>query len=92
MTQGDKFTISEQQIEYLDTWMYKVSRSFAIVVRTVEVPLQHYLSTAYLICRVIDNIEDCSQSHDWKKNRFTELGTLLDEPQHAVDILTAWEN
>ena len=92
MTQGDKFTISEQQIEYLDTWMYKVSRSFAIVVRAVEVPLQHYLSTAYLICRVIDNIEDCSQSHDWKKTRFTELGTLLNEPQNAVDILTAWEN
>jgi len=92
MKQGDQFTISARQIEYLDTWMNKVSRTFAVVVPAVEPPLQHYLATAYLICRVIDNIEDCSQPHAWKMQRFSELELLLDEPQQAKVILRAWEN
>lgn len=85
------FQISEQQIDYLDTWMNRVSRSFAIVVPSLEEPLRHYLSTAYLICRVIDNIEDCSQPHAWKKERFSELEYLLKKPLQAEAVLATWE-
>ena len=92
MRQGDQFTISARQIEYLDTWMNKVSRTFAVVVPAVEPPLQYYLAIAYLICRVVDNIEDCSQPHAWKIQRFSELELLLDEPQQASEILHTWEN
>jgi farnesyl-diphosphate farnesyltransferase len=92
MTQGEQFFISEQHRVYLDIWMNKVSRSFAVVVPAVEEPLRYYLAAAYLICRVIDNIEDCSQPHEWKIKRFNELEVLLDTPQLAMEILGKWEH
>jgi farnesyl-diphosphate farnesyltransferase len=92
VNQGNQFFISEQHRTYLDTWMNKVSRSFAVVVPAVEEPLRYYLAAAYLICRVIDNIEDCSQPHEWKVKRFSELEVLLDKPQQAMYILEKWEH
>lgn len=86
------FQVSEQQIDYLDTWMNKVSRSFAIVVPSLEEPLRYYLSCAYLICRVIDNIEDCSQPRPWKEEHFTELEYLLNKPLQAEAVLETWES
>ena len=47
-----------EQSAYLTQHMNKVSRSFALVVSCLEEPLQQQMSTAYLICRVLDNIED----------------------------------
>ena len=74
------FRLHEEQEEYLSEWMQKVSRSFALVVPFVEEPLTHYLATAYLLCRVADNIEDCAQPVAWKHARFAELATLLEDP------------
>ena len=85
------FRISEQQEEYLSDWMQKVSRSFALVVPFVEEPLTHYLSTAYLLCRVADNIEDCLQPVAWKQARFAELATLLEAPSLAAEVLPRWQ-
>ena len=70
--------------------MNQVSRSFALVVRSIEEPLNYYLSTAYLICRVADNIEDCSQSYSWKTSRFNEFKILLNRPSYAQDIMATW--
>ena len=52
---------------YLEKWMSKVSRSFAVVVAALEEPLSQRLAAAYLICRVIDNIEDCKSAPAWKE-------------------------
>jgi farnesyl-diphosphate farnesyltransferase len=71
--------------------MNKVSRSFAILMPFLEEPLNHYLATSYLLCRVVDNIEDCQQPADWKKLRFAEFMQLLKEPLLATDILTLWQ-
>ena len=79
------------EITYLDTWMNKVSRSFALVVASLEDPMSHYLGVAYLICRVIDNIEDCHQPFDWKTARFQEISHLLLEPSQAEAILKIWD-
>jgi farnesyl-diphosphate farnesyltransferase len=84
------FTISPTETRYLNTYMNKVSRSFALVVPVLEEPLNHYLSTAYLICRVVDNIEDCEQPFDWKQRRFNEFSQLIYESVPAADILTIW--
>ena len=88
MNEQDSFT--PEQRKYIATQMNLVSRSFALVVPTVEAPLNNYLAVAYLICRVVDNIEDCGESFDWKAARFDELGQLLDEPRRAPDVLDAW--
>jgi farnesyl-diphosphate farnesyltransferase len=81
---------SSQDINYLETWMNKVSRSFAVVVSVLEEPLRSYMASAYLLCRVIDNIEDCTAPIDWKKARFQEISQMLDEPKLAHEILKTW--
>lgn len=91
MSKFSMFKLTPVEIAYLDTFMNKVSRSFALVIPVLEDPLNYYLSTAYLICRVVDNIEDCEQPFEWKQSRFTEFSQLIQEPTSAADILTIWE-
>jgi len=85
-----EFTKLEQS--YLNNQMKKVSRSFALVVSYLEEPLKAQLATAYLICRVIDNIEDCTEPHSWQERRFDEFKYLLKEPERASEILAIWES
>lgn len=86
------FSITREQKAYLDDTMQKVSRSFALVVPFVEEPLNHYLAAAYLLCRVIDNVEDCIQPEEWKQERFSEVLHLLEEPQRAAEVLSIWRS
>src|SRR5262245_13400210 len=79
------------QKNYLDIFMNKVSRSFAILIPFLEEPLNHFLATAYLLCRVVDNIEDCQQPAAWKKLRFAEFTQLLKDPTPATDVLALWQ-
>jgi farnesyl-diphosphate farnesyltransferase len=71
--------------------MNKVSRSFAILIPYLEEPLNYFLATSYLLCRKVDNIEDCQQPAAWKKLRFAEFNQLLQDPTLAADILTGWQ-
>ena len=83
-----KFTAKQQN--YLDDQMKKVSRSFALVVSYLEEPLREQLTAAYLICRVVDNIEDCTESFAWQQRRFAEFKRLLVDPAASVSVLEAW--
>lgn len=85
------FRLTPTQQRYLEQQLDGVSRSFAILIPYIETPLRHYLAVAYLLCRVADNIEDCKQSHNWKRERFDEFLNLLQEPQRAPGQLAAWE-
>jgi farnesyl-diphosphate farnesyltransferase len=84
------FYLSSQQKRYLEDFMSVVSRSFAAVTPCFEEPLDTFMSTAYLICRVADNIEDCKQPLSWQKERFNELKILLNIPATASDTLAIW--
>ena len=70
--------LTDAEKKYLDEMMNKVSRSFAIVVLNLEKPLNCYMAAAYLICRVVDNIEDCNQPFAWKWQRFQQFHRLID--------------
>ena len=85
------FSLTKLQKKYLTESMNKVSRSFALVTPCFEYPLNHFMSAAYLICRVVDNIEDCAKPLEWKKQRYCEFRRLLSEPAQDKDILSAWE-
>ncbi len=85
------FRLTSTQKKYLGQQLDGVSRSFALLIPYIELPLRHYLAVAYLLCRVADNIEDCGQPHAWKQERFTEFLALLQEPQRAPGQLAAWE-
>jgi farnesyl-diphosphate farnesyltransferase len=84
--------LGQAEQNYLSKAMDKVSRSFAVVVAHLEEPLSHYLATAYLIYRVVDNIEDCGRSARWQEQRFGELCRLLDEPALAPEVLASWQD
>jgi farnesyl-diphosphate farnesyltransferase len=86
------FRLSGEEVSYLETWMNRVSRSFAVVVSVLEEPLKSYMAAAYILCRVIDNIEDCAAPIEWKKARFEEVSQLLMEPEFARDILASWDS
>jgi farnesyl-diphosphate farnesyltransferase len=70
--------------------MGQVSRSFAVVVSCLEQPLSYYMATAYLLCRVVDNIEDCTRPFAWKAARFAEFQQLLEASDLAPPILARW--
>ncbi len=84
-------SLTDTQQTYLAANMNKVSRSFALLAPAVEAPLNDYLATAYLICRVVDNIEDCTQPFSWQQDRFAEFAVLLQNPAEAAKILSLWE-
>jgi farnesyl-diphosphate farnesyltransferase len=71
--------------------MSKVSRSFALVVPWLEEPLQEQIASAYLLCRTLDNIEDCGQPLAWQQARFAEFKQMLAEPARAQVMLYQWE-
>jgi farnesyl-diphosphate farnesyltransferase len=87
---SQKLELTDAGKKYLDDTMNKVSRSFAIVVLSLEEPLNTTIATAYLICRAVDNIEDCGQSFAWKEQRFREFHQLIEEPASAPQILALW--
>jgi len=87
----DVYTLKPMQRRYLTITMDRVSRSFALVVPWLEDPLQDYMATAYLLCRALDNIEDCGQPLAWQQQRFAEFIRLLAEPESAPALLAEWE-
>ncbi len=86
------FYLGYEQKNYLEEFMNKVSRSFALVTPCFEELLDAFMSTAYLIFRVADNIEDCQQPLGWQQARFADFKKLLLEPSFAPDILSSWSN
>jgi farnesyl-diphosphate farnesyltransferase len=84
-------SLSVEQENYLEAQMNLVSRSFAVVVGCLEQPLRAQFATAYLLCRVADNIEDCAAATAWKADRFAEFERSLAEPDRAPDLLVAWQ-
>ncbi len=86
----DSIELTQAEKRYLSDEMEKVSRSFALVVPTLEEPFNFYTAVAYLVCRVVDNIEDCTQPFDWKDRRFQEFHQLLETPAIASNILASW--
>ncbi len=43
----------------LPVWLDRVSRTFALTIRMLKEPFRTYASTAYLLCRIVDTVEDC---------------------------------
>lgn len=83
--------LTKTQSAYVADYMHKVSRSFSLVAGEVERPMNDYLGAAYLICRVVDNIEDTEQPFDWQRRRFAEFQQMLDDPGRAAAVLAGWE-
>ena len=64
---------------------------FVAFVVQLEEPLQEQIASAYLLCRTLDNIEDCGQPLAWQQARFAEFKQILAEPARAQVMLYQWE-
>ena len=82
--------LNAHQIKYLQNALNRVARTFAILPPFVDAILADIMSLAYLVCRVVDSIEDCYQPFEWKQKRFAEVQQLLKTPGLAQEILTSW--
>lgn len=85
------FSLQPLQRTYLTVAMNRVSRSFALVVPWLEEPLQEHIAAAYLLCRTLDNIEDCGLTLAEQSDRFIEFSQLLANPTLAPQMLQRWE-
>jgi phytoene/squalene synthetase len=54
-----------QSVEFYQAHLDRVSRSFAFCIRRLPQPLRIWVSLTYLVCRILDTIEDA----DWPNRR-----------------------
>ncbi len=78
------------QFEYERRILQQVSRSFALTIPQLPPVLQKPVTNAYLVCRIIDTIEDDeSLSLDQKRFFFQEFIRILDDPASAKGFAEA---
>lgn len=77
---------------FVQSGLQAVSRSFALVIPMLEAPLDVSVGAAYLLCRVCDNIEDCTVSMDTKRERFAAFRECLADPTQAHALLRQWSH
>jgi phytoene/squalene synthetase len=73
----------EQMQEHLD----KVSRSFAACIAQLDQPLRSYVSLTYLLCRVIDSVEDARWNRLSEQLKAFELLDVVIEVPDALDLV-----
>jgi phytoene/squalene synthetase len=54
--------MSMQSVEFYQSHLNRVSRSFAFCIQKLESPLRQWVSLSYLLCRVLDTVEDSQWS------------------------------
>ena len=54
----------------LGLWLERVSRTFALTIRMLQEPFRTYASAAYLLCRIVDTVEDCESIGTESKCRY----------------------
>jgi len=54
----------------LGLWLDRVSRTFALTIRMLQEPFRTYASAAYLLCRIVDTVEDCESIPTESKCRY----------------------
>ena len=88
MTSPDKSPSSPAgKAEFYQGHLDKVSRSFAFCIPRLESPLREQVALGYLVCRILDTVEDASWS-DFAKQReaFESFDRFISEPARADEI------
>ena len=56
----------------LRVWLDRVSRTFSLTIRMLQEPFRTYASAAYLLCRIVDTVEDCESMTTDSKCRYLQ--------------------
>lgn len=73
-------TVAERA-EFYQGHLNRVSRSFALCIEQLDHPLREYVGMAYLLCRVLDTVED-SRWNSWREQEtaFLEFDGFIQGP------------
>ncbi len=79
-------------IDFYQSHLNRVSRSFAACIARLEGPLRSWVSLTYLICRVLDTVEDALWTQNSMQMRsFDELGQFVKSAQPPSKLaLSQW--
>lgn len=79
-----------QTIGFYQTHLDRVSRSFAFCIKKLESPLRQWVSLAYLLCRVLDTVEDSIwESSRLREAQYSEFDSFLQNAPSAATV-QAW--
>lgn len=84
-----------ERSEFIQTHLDRVSRSFAFCIRQLPEPLRQWVGISYLLCRIIDTIEDSEfetqdlriQAFDWFDSSLSNLSAsslAFEYPSHLM--------
>lgn len=78
------------EVNFYQKHLEKVSRSFAFCIARLEGPLRTWVSSTYLVCRILDTVEDANWGPLGNQIRqFEKFNRALNDPNQTKD-LEAW--
>ena len=79
-----------QEISFYQNHLDQVSRSFAFCIKKLDSPFRQWISLSYLLCRVLDTIEDSPwEDVSLRNSQYAEFESFLNQaPSPAV--VSAW--
>lgn len=81
-----------QSLNFYQGHLDRVSRSFAFCIAKLETPFREWVSLSYLLCRVLDTVEDSNWSDLKLKNeQFDALNCFLRALPEQLEV-SAWKN
>lgn len=77
-------------LDFQQRHLQQVSRSFAFCIEQLQSPLKDWVGISYLLCRVLDTIEDSTFSND--KAQDTLFDQLEERLRGSGRLLSGWEH
>lgn len=75
-----RHNVGVQSIDFYQKHLNQVSRSFAFCIARLEEPLRRWVSSSYLICRLLDTVEDAPWNDKrCQKDQFEQFNRFLNE-------------
>jgi phytoene/squalene synthetase len=79
-----------RNIDFYQTHLDRVSRSFAFCIQKLEPPFRQWISLSYLMCRILDTVEDSQWGDsDLRDQQYEEFEKFLLSPAED-DLILEW--
>jgi farnesyl-diphosphate farnesyltransferase len=66
-----------EDLAYQKTILRSVSRTFALTIPLLPAPIEKVVGNTYLLCRIVDTIEDAANLSVSKKQELSKLSIVL---------------
>lgn len=81
-----------QSLDFQQAHLDRVSRSFAFCIRRLPDPLRSWVGLTYLICRILDTVEDAEWVDRQKQNAAFQMIDAAISGSQAAASLRGWES